>query len=897
MGLDKATVAVLEAALTDAVRASLPLLPFERPCFIGAYLLSQLEGSEPPVPESSDIKATREDLAALSRLLTQVVNSTRGMPGWPIQAVSDMLMQIPPEVAEVLLTTEAPEDAPEAPEDAPEAPEDAPEAPEDAPEPPEDASRPPPMPRRLSSTMSVTFKEEGADPLKYSMHRPGESFFKRGLSFLDARSRDGEKDSSYSGVSTPGERFTLKRRATLRMSIGSSSSPDAKVSQKDPLKMSFSDSMGKDKFDAFLAEAKAGGDKTEHIKAVATAAFEAYDKDGSGTIDKLELFNVLRELGQVPSGGNPKEKEDFLEKNFALADTNGDGVVDFDEFAEFYALTMDAIEQEQVARDAFQKYDVDGSNSLEKHELFHALLDLDLLPGMALGEKREYLEEQFAAADTNGDGIVDFGEFVAFYVAARRASLSSTGIHRRRARAAEAAKERIKRQAAYVEPWAVFGAARVGDVILVRGLWILERAGYVSKTRERRGVTVTTWHLPDNAAPAAPLPCRQEIEAEHTAAILPVDELEEIHAAFLEMVASSDGATGTIGRGAGTFQAVPVVLASYCWATDDAPDPNGRALRQIAAALAQEMPTYQAFGMRDVGVFIDWCSLYQETRQHTRTDEELERFLRAKNQMGVWFAHKHTTVYIVPDEEGTPADEGLLRVERGWPFFEEMVCRLFKDVPRNKPYKLPNGTFATAWQKIINTGVKVEDRVDDKKQLPPLSAPRFLLLMEEKTFRKEPDADPGFVARLYRKVIEDGFNGLTKLHYAHLDWHDAELCDLGATLEEVSCAHVHELDLSYNDFTASKGLEALSRAIEMGALSSLKVLNLSNCCALRYLPEGICELSELEVLIIDGCVGMSTLPKNIFKLSGLKEFRCKYCHMLGPEKLKGLPVTTKIVQH
>lgn len=210
MGLDKATVAVLEAALTDAVRASLPLLPFERPCFIGAYLLSQLEGSEPPVPESSDIKATREDLAALSRLLTQVVNSTRGMPGWPIQAVSDMLMQIPPEVAEVLLTTQAPEDALEAPEDAP--------------EPPEDASGLPPMPRRLSSTMSVTFKEEGADPLKYSMHRPGESFFKRGLSFLDARSRDGEKDSSYSGVSTPGERFTLKRRATLRMSIGSSSS-------------------------------------------------------------------------------------------------------------------------------------------------------------------------------------------------------------------------------------------------------------------------------------------------------------------------------------------------------------------------------------------------------------------------------------------------------------------------------------------------------------------------------------------------------------------------------------------------------------------------------------------------------------------------------------------------
>ena len=41
-----------------------------------------------------------------------------------------------------------------------------------------------------------------------------------------------------------------------------------------------------------------------------------------------------------------------------------------DEFIEFYANTLDAIEQEQMAREAFSRFDVDSSNSIEKHELF-----------------------------------------------------------------------------------------------------------------------------------------------------------------------------------------------------------------------------------------------------------------------------------------------------------------------------------------------------------------------------------------------------------------------------------------------------------------------------------------------------------------------------------------------
>ena len=155
-------------------------------------------------------------------------------------------------------------------------------------------------------------------------------------------------------------------------------------------------------------------------------AFDLYDKDGSGTIDKEELFLSLMELGQIaPAAQGESSKIDYLEATFALADTNGDGAVDFDEFVSFYSSTLHAVKQEDKARDAFSKYDVNGDNALEKHELFQALLDLDLVPGFDLAQKRAYLEEQFSAADVNGDGVVDFAEFVAFYTTAMDASRGS----------------------------------------------------------------------------------------------------------------------------------------------------------------------------------------------------------------------------------------------------------------------------------------------------------------------------------------------------------------------------------------------------------------------------------------------------------------------------------------
>ena len=133
------------------------------------------------------------------------------------------------------------------------------------------------------------------------------------------------------------------------------------------------------------------------------------------------------------------------------------------------------------------------------------------------------------------------------------------------------------------------------------------------------------------------------------------------------------------------------------------------------------MPSYLSWGFTDVGVFIDWCSLYQDTPAYPRTPSQLQHFRRAKNQMSVYYAHRLTVVYLIPqldepaaaaaaptEEEGAETTAaakvdvlppsltppaGLGRNRRGWPMFEEAACRLFKQLAPNRPFKMPSGTF------------------------------------------------------------------------------------------------------------------------------------------------------------------------------------------------------------
>jgi len=89
--------------------------------------------------------------------------------------------------------------------------------------------------------------------------------------------------------------------------------------------------------------------KISSLVELAAKMFKEIDKDGSGTITKVELKKLLLKLHQNPT-------EEALNKLMSSVDTNHDGVLDFDEF-------LDCISK--------------GSSSASEWDSFFRLLDID----------------------------------------------------------------------------------------------------------------------------------------------------------------------------------------------------------------------------------------------------------------------------------------------------------------------------------------------------------------------------------------------------------------------------------------------------------------------------------------------------------------------------------------
>lgn len=139
-------------------------------------------------------------------------------------------------------------------------------------------------------------------------------------------------------------------------------------------------------------------------------AFNAFDEDGSGSIDEDELRELFRNLGQAPSN-------DELKKMVNAADTDGNGTIDFEEFATLMAHMMaehdgPAAKLERV-RNAFAIFDADGSGTIDADELRRVMLNL--------GEpvSVEDVDELLRLFDKDSNGSVDVIEFAACIVEER----------------------------------------------------------------------------------------------------------------------------------------------------------------------------------------------------------------------------------------------------------------------------------------------------------------------------------------------------------------------------------------------------------------------------------------------------------------------------------------------
>ncbi|XP_047180608.1 putative disease resistance protein RGA3 [Vigna umbellata] len=71
-------------------------------------------------------------------------------------------------------------------------------------------------------------------------------------------------------------------------------------------------------------------------------------------------------------------------------------------------------------------------------------------------------------------------------------------------------------------------------------------------------------------------------------------------------------------------------------------------------------------------------------------------------------------------------------------------------------------------------------------------------------------------------------------------------------------------------------------------LTSLRILDISNCKKLKSLSEGVRHLARLERLMISGCPALVALPSNMSQLSALRYVLIEYCFTL-PDGLQRVP--------
>lgn len=128
----------------------------------------------------------------------------------------------------------------------------------------------------------------------------------------------------------------------------------------------------------------------EHFR----SAFQSMDHDQDGKISLGDFDRAVSGMGEPFTN----LKEGGVESIFALADSNSDGALDFDEFIAWQKSTRGLLE-------SFSQLDLDRDGLIGKEEWRQALglAGVDWTP--------EECADNFDDADLNGDGYLDFAEY------------------------------------------------------------------------------------------------------------------------------------------------------------------------------------------------------------------------------------------------------------------------------------------------------------------------------------------------------------------------------------------------------------------------------------------------------------------------------------------------------
>ncbi|XP_022333665.2 uncharacterized protein LOC111130740 [Crassostrea virginica] len=139
---------------------------------------------------------------------------------------------------------------------------------------------------------------------------------------------------------------------------------------------------------------------TEDQLKLCKECFEFFDKDSSGSIDKTELITVMRAVGLNPS----KKEVDKIIKSVA---EKGNNTISWPVFEELLSSSWKSVKQSKLEMLAsFHIFDINKDGFVDASELKRTLTSM----GESLTD--EEAEVLLRTADTNGDGKIDYKEFV-----------------------------------------------------------------------------------------------------------------------------------------------------------------------------------------------------------------------------------------------------------------------------------------------------------------------------------------------------------------------------------------------------------------------------------------------------------------------------------------------------
>ena len=305
----------------------------------------------------------------------------------------------------------------------------------------------------------------------------------------------------------------------------------------------------------------------------------------------------------------------------------------------------------------------------------------------------------------------------------------------------------------------------------------------------------------------------------------------------------------------GQKHALPFIALSHVWRDKDHPDPNGETAKLLVRALCTRWHEFEARGVSDLrihahvhanvhthvhtrmhahtharthtrahtrtcthahtqvsdlGVFIDYCSLYQARQVKAKVRARSAAF----KAIAMWYAHRCTTVWHVSGASGTKLDQS----SRGWTCFEMSLANLLK---------VSNTGGDADWPQLVDISLTGHAQTRAPRAVPrePLA---FYSGHEagDKKYSTPEDRD-AIIAPMFRSTTYNIFGGVRELNYADGQWGEEGAAALAVILP--LCVNLFKLTLLRND-VGDDGVRAIAHVLSLGGLRPLIQLNLWGCC-------------------------------------------------------------------